>query len=123
LEFPKLAIFDVRLIGAMAVVVITLVRLTNPEPMQRLAPSRVARGEHGAQVTALAFSPTGAHIATTNTAGRVTLQSPERGWQSKRNRVFPGYARGVAFSYDGKSLVAIGIEPRVSLWDLNSSSR
>jgi hypothetical protein len=77
----KLPIFDVRLLGALAVALITVARLANPEPVPKLAPSRVVRGEHGVQAVSFAFSPTGSRIATTNSAGRLTLRASESGWQ------------------------------------------
>ena len=116
----KLRIFDLRLLGSIAVVLITVMTLANPEPAQKLAGSRIARGELGAQVMSFAISPTSSQIATTNTAGRVTLRAAETGWQIERLLDYPGYARAVAFSPDGRSLAAGGIEPGVCLWDLSS---
>jgi len=118
--FSKLPLFDVRLLAAIAVALITLDRLSLPEPVEKLAPSQVARGELGVQITSLALSPTGAQIATTNTAGRVTLRAPENGWKIERFLDFPGYATEVALSPDGRSLAAVGLAPGIYLWDLKS---
>ena len=118
--FSKLPIFDVRLLGAIAVALITLATLSNPEPVQKLARPRIARGEHGVQVMSFALSPTSGQIATTNTAGRVTLRAPESGWQIERFLDFPGYASAVAFSPEGRFLAAGGIAPGICLWDLSS---
>ena len=74
--------------------------------------ARVARGEHGVQVTSFAFSPTGKQIATTNTAGRVTLRAEEGRWQIERFLDFPGYATAVAFSPDGRSARRRGTRAR-----------
>jgi WD40 repeat protein len=117
-------LFDVRLLGAIAalVIMITLALPTSPDTVQKLGPSVVVRGEPGAQSTSFAFSPTGVHIATTNSAGRVTLRASCGGWHTERLLYFPGFARSVAFSPDGQSLAASGIGPGVCIWDLTLSS-
>jgi WD40 repeat protein len=72
-----------------------------------------------AQLALFAFSPTGKQIATTNDAGRVTLRAPESGWQIARLLDFPGYARDVAFSPDGRTLVvATGDDDDIRFWVL-----
>jgi WD40 repeat protein len=116
----KLPIFDLRLLGAIAVALIALAVLANAEPVQERTPLRVARGERGSQLMSFAISPTGSHIATTNTAGGVTLRAAESGWQIERFLDYPGYARTVAYSPDGRSLAAGGTEPGICMWDLNS---
>jgi WD40 repeat protein len=118
--FSKLAIFDLRLLGAIAAALTALAMLSNREPVKARAPSRVGRGELGAQIASLAFSPTSARIATTGNNGRVTLRAPETGWQIERFLDFPGYARVVAFSPDGRSLAAAGLAPGICVWDLGS---
>ncbi len=118
--FSKLSIFDQRLLGTIAVVLITVMTLSNPEPATktRWVKDCPRRGRH--QVMSFVLSPTSSQIATTNSAGRVTLRSAETGWQIERFLDYPGYARAVAFSPDGRSLAAGGIEPGVCLWDLSS---
>ena len=118
----KLPIFDVRLLAAIAVTVITVAVLTDRERVQGLAPSRVARGDRGVQITSFAVSPTGGHIATTNTAGRITLRARESGWQIERFLDFPGYAMSVAYSPDGRYLAVVGTAPGICLWDLSSGT-
>jgi WD40 repeat protein len=118
--FSRLPVFDVRLLGAIVAALITVATLFNPEPVQKLAPPQVARGEPGVLIMSFTLSPTSAQIATTNNAGRVTLRAPERGWQIERFLDFPGYARVVAFSSDGRSLAAAGTAPGICLWDLRS---
>ena len=118
--FSKRAILDVRLLGAIAAVIVTLIALSIPEPVQKLAPSRVARGEFGAQIVSLAVSPTSAQIATTNRFGRVSLRGPEREWQIDRFLNFPGYATDVAYAPDGRTLAAVGSAPGICLWDVSS---
>jgi Tol biopolymer transport system component len=114
----KFPIFDMRLLGAIAAVLIALTTLSNSEPVQENVRPRIARGEHGAQIASFALSPTSALIATTNYAGRVTLRAPEREWQIERYMEFPGYATAVAFSPDGRYLAAVGNPPGICLWDL-----
>ena len=120
LGFFKFRIFDVRLLGAIAAALITLARLSSSGPDQQLARSRIGRGEVGVQVTSFAFSPTGKQIATTNTAGRVTLRAQEGGWPIERFLDFAGYATVVAFSGDGRSVAAAGFGPGICVWDLRS---
>jgi WD40 repeat protein len=114
----KFPIFDLRLLGAIAAVLIALTTLSNSEPVQENVRPRLARGEHGAQIASFALSPSNALIATTNYAGRVTLRAPEREWQIERYMDFPGYATSVAFSPDGRYLAAVGNPPGICLWDL-----
>ena len=70
----------------------------------------------------MAFSPTGAHIATTSVAGRVMVRSLESGWETEQYVRFPGYASAVTFSRDGRLLAIAGIGPGVLLWDMSVSS-
>ncbi len=120
--FPKLPFSDARLLlGVAAVALITLAKLSNPEPLRRLAPTRVVPGQLGAKIMSFALSPATAQIATTNDVGRITLRSPESGWQIERVLDFAGFATEVAFSPDGRSLAAAGIVPGIFLWDLRSA--
>jgi WD40 repeat protein len=118
-RFSKLPILNMGLLCAIAVALITLITLSNPEPAQETHRPRLAQGQFGARIASFAFSPTGTAFATTNDAGRVTLRAPERGVQIERCLKFPGFARDIAFSPDGRSFAAIGIEPGISLWDLS----
>ena len=118
IDFPRLPIFDVRLLGAIAAALIALATLSKPGPEKKLARSQVASGEPGVQVTSIAFSPTGKQIATTNTAGRLTLRTREGGWRIERFLDFAGYARSAAFSSDGQFLAAAGIAPHICVWDM-----
>ena len=116
----KLLIFDVRLLGMVALALFILSRQANREPGPKLGPSRIIRGEHGVQLTSLAISPTGRRVATTNSDGRIILRAPEGGWLIERSLDFPGYARAAAFSPDGRTLAAVGSAPGFCLWDLTS---
>jgi WD40 repeat protein len=120
--FYRFPILDVRLLGAIAAALIALAALANPAPAHKFGPARIAPGEHGSQVSSLAFSPTGAHIATTSGAGRVMVRSLESGWETEQCVGFPGYARAATFSPDGRFLAAAGIKPGVLLWDMSSFS-
>jgi WD40 repeat protein len=119
MAFSKLLIFDVKVLGAVAVALVFLAAVSNTESVQRLAPSQIARGEIGGGVTSFAFSPTGKQMATTNSAGRVTLRAQERGWQIERVLDIPEYAETVAFSPDG-GFLAVTFKGGVCLWDLMS---
>jgi WD40 repeat protein len=116
-RFP---VVDVRLLGAIAVALISLATLLSPEPVQELTRARVARGVLGSQIMSFALSPTSAQIATTSTAGRIALRSPETGWRIEQFLDFPGFAKAVAFSADGRTLAAGGNLPGIHLWDLKS---
>ena len=116
----KLKSIDIRLLGAIAVAVGTLIALAIPKPVQDPAPSRVARCERGTHIVSFAFSPTSAHIATTNDSGRVALRAAENGWQIERFLDFPGFARELAFSPDGGTLGVVGTASKMCFWDLRS---
>jgi WD40 repeat protein len=113
---------DVRFLAAVALVLIALARLAGPEPAQKLAPSQIAQGEQGTQLTSFAYSPTGEYIVTSNSKGWVTLRARANGWQIERSLDFPGFARSAAFSPDGRFLAVVGISRHLCIWDLKSSS-
>ncbi len=116
----KFKSIDMRLWGAIAVAMVTLIALAIPKPTQELAPSRVAQGERGAHILWFAFSPTSAQIATTNDSGRVTLRASDKAWRIERFLDFPGFATELAFSPDGGSLAVVGMGSEMCLWDLRS---
>jgi WD40 repeat protein len=118
-RFP---ILDVRVLALIVVALFALVKLSTPEPEQKPAQVRRSQGDLDVGATSLAFSPTGALISTTNTAGRLTLRAREKDWQIERSLDCPGFAREAAFAPDGRSLAAVGFGPGVFLWDLSSAS-
>ena len=112
MDIFRLPIFDVRLLGAIAVALITLATLANPEPAPKLARPQVVRGEHGVQITSFAFSPTGKSDRDHQHGRPLNSPASEDGWQIERFLDFPGYATAVAFSPDGRSLAAVGTRAR-----------
>jgi WD40 repeat protein len=122
MDFTKLFVCDVRVLGAIGAALIALTKLSIPGSLDQRAGPRFAAGERGVQASSFAYSPTGKQIATTNTAGRVMLRVQQKGWWIERWLDYPGYARSVAFSPDGRSLAAGGIGAHVCLWDLTSSA-
>jgi WD40 repeat protein len=113
-------VLDVRLLGAILSLVVVVPKLSNPETMRRIAPSRVAQGEPGAHIMSFALSPTGREMATINSEGRLKLRAFDSRDQIDRSLDFRGYAQAVAFSPDGGVLAAVGETPAISLWDLRS---
>ena len=93
----RLPIFDVRLVGAIALASMILPRIVGEDTTSKLTPSRLARGEPGEQILSFALSPDGTEIATTNRSGRVRLRALDTGVEvlSERStsRGMPGRSR------------------------------
>jgi WD40 repeat protein len=121
--FPKRTLFGLRPVYcAIAATAIAVATLSDSEPLPRVSGSHVGRGDAGHQLCSFAYSRTGKHMAMTDTAGRVTLatrRTSDSEWEVERFLDFPGYARVVAFTADGRSVAAGGIGPGICLWDLS----
>jgi WD40 repeat protein len=121
MDIFKLPILDVRILGAIAVTLVTVSHLGKPAATAKATRPRLARGDHGVETLAFAASPKGSWIATTNSAGRVVLRASESGGQPTRYLDFPGFATAVAFSPDGHSLAAVGLAPVIKVWNVTSA--
>ena len=75
----------------------------------------IVRGDEGVGTLSLAVSPVGALIATTDTAGRVSLRGEALGWHIDEHVDYKGYAMSVAFSPDGRFLAIGGHESTIVL--------
>jgi WD40 repeat protein len=104
--------------GLIGAVLVAVVWLSNPASLREEAVVRIVGGEPEVQTTSLACSPARKAIATTDTDGRVVLRDVSYGWTSERLLPFAGCARTVAFSPDGRFLVAGGHERGVIRFDL-----
>jgi WD40 repeat protein len=120
MRLTRCRVFDVRLVGAILSLVVVVPKLSDPETMRRIAPSRVAQGEPGAHIMSFVLSPTGREMATINSEGHVKLRAFDSRDLIDRSLDFRGYAQAVAFSPDGGVLAAVGETSAISLWDLRS---
>jgi WD40 repeat protein len=122
----KLSFLGLRpLYGAIAATAIAAATLTDTEPVPQVSGLHVGRGDFNHQLVSFAFSPTGRHMATLNTAGRVTLitrQAIDSEWEVDGDLDFPGYARAVAFSPDGRRVAVGGIARGICVWDVSCPS-
>ena len=120
MNYNRLLVTDVRLLAVIAAALITLAKLSPGDSVDKQSQVHIGAGEPGVQVTSLASSPTGKHVVTTNTSGRVSLRGEAGGWRIERQLEFPGYARSVAFSPDGGTLAAAGLARHICLWDITA---
>jgi WD40 repeat protein len=77
----------------------------------------LVEGEGGVGTTSLAVAPTGSLIATTNTAGRVSLLHEAIEWRKEQIADFQDHATTVAFTRDGRFLAIGGFGFGIALWD------
>jgi WD40 repeat protein len=111
---------DLRLLAAAAAAMLPLHALLNPDPARKPTRLQVGGGERDVQIVSFSLSPTSAQIATTNTAGRIALRTPESGWNIEQILDFPGFATEVAFSPDGRFLAIVDRAGGLWLWELDS---
>ena len=73
--FPRLRILDVRILGAIALILVAIASVGKPGHAPSVARPLFARGERRVEATSLAISTTGEWAATTDSAGRVVLRT------------------------------------------------
>ena len=112
MDFFRLPILDVRILGAIAVALITLPHVTKPVASPKVTQPRLVRGALGVESLSFAMSPNGAWLATTNTAGGVMLRARDAGNDARRHLDFPGHATAAAFSPDGRYVAVAGLTSR-----------
>ena len=103
------------LIGAVFVAAALVVQ---PSPARDDDRLWVAKGEDGVETLSLSVSPVGALIATTDTAGRVSLGNEAQGAERKYID-FKDYATSVAFTPDGRFLAIGGLNIGITLWPVD----
>jgi WD40 repeat protein len=111
---------DLRLLAVAVAAMLAMHAMLNPDPASQRTLLHVGGGQRGVQITSFSLSPATAHVATTNTAGRIALRTPESAWTTERVLEFPGYAIEVAFSPDGRSLAIVDRAGGFWLWELGS---
>jgi WD40 repeat protein len=99
------------------------VYLVDQNPARKDFPMRLVEGMHGVETISLAVSPKGSLIATTDTAGRVSLRDETNGWWTETFADCSGQATSVAFAPDGRFLAIAGAEFGVALWDRERAGR
>ena len=104
----------VCLIGAVFVLETSFV---DRNPSREHYQMRLAEGENGVETTSLAVSTRGTLIATTDTAGRVSLRNETLGCRIGKFADYQGFALSVAFTPDGRFLAIGGFNFGIALWD------
>ncbi len=84
---------------------------------------RTLRGAHGRGVTAVAYSPDGAALATASLDGTAKLWDAATGRAAATLEGHTQAVTAVAFSPDGRSLATAGQDRTVRLWDAAGRSR
>lgn len=83
----------------------------------------IGAGKTGVGVQALAFSPTGNVVVTTDENGRVTVWNPATADPLETFTGHEGRTLGIAFSADGKTLYTCSLDGAVFEWDLGNQRR
>jgi WD40 repeat protein len=84
---------------------------------------RLIEGVDGVETTSLAVSPEGSLIATTDTAGGLSVRDHTLDWQIDRYVDYPGFAVSTAFTPDGRFLAVGGIGSGIALWERESHAK
>jgi WD40 repeat protein len=94
------------------------------EPVEEADRMQLIPGLPGVQNMSLAVSPTGLSIATSDTAGGLTLWNNQDGyWAPERILPFDRYVQRAVFSPDGRFLAIGGIREGLILRDLRPDSK
>src|SRR5205823_2932891 len=118
----RVPLFSREAAGLFVLGLTALAWLAEVEPLRPEGRVRLVHGEPGLQTLAFVPSPDGTKMATTDAAGRLRLREARSGWATERSLPFPGYAREMAFSPDGRFLVCGGFGSGITLYDLESDA-
>lgn len=72
-------------------------------------------------IGAVAFSPDGAYIVSSSDGGSLDIWDAGSGAQTRRLKGYHSEVKSVAFSYDGRRIVA-GVQNNVRVWDATSGT-
>jgi WD40 repeat protein len=86
-------------------------------PIRGTVPMLLAEGEDGVGTLSLSVSRQGTLIATTDTAGRVSVRDQALTWQSGKYVNYKGFATSVTFTPDGRSLAIAGLGRGIAFWE------
>ena len=76
----------------------------------------LVQGEDRVGTMSMSVSRQGTLIATTDTAGRVSVRDPALAWRIGKYVDYKGFARTVAFTPDGRALAIGGSGSGIALW-------
>src|SRR5262249_26794002 len=100
-----------------------LKRLCHGELLTVPAGGPPAAPDPGRLCRALAFDPTGTHLAVGNSEGVLTVTNTETGAEQRRGRGHAGLGPALACSPDGQLLASCDQEGRLHLWDFRTGQR
>jgi WD40 repeat protein len=87
-------------------------------PIRGNVPMLLAEGEAGVGTLSMSVSRQGTLIATTDTAGRVSVRDQALTWQNGKYVDCTGFATSVTFTPDGRSLAIAGQGRGIAFWAL-----
>ena len=120
---PRVALWNRRRLGLLLAILIVPPWLPIPKPAPQRVPTRWARGTAQPPIIGFAYAPDGKTIATAHENNRVALWELTDGWTITRFLNDRGHEWTLAFSPDGRYLVAGGTEPDIVLCDLERSGQ